>query len=238
MQRLQQKLDETGIGRIASVTGRYYAMDRDHRWDRVALAYRCLTGLGTGAEPRRSNSANEAIEAYYRQPTEAQRSGDEFIVPTRIGGLPTIGAGDGVIFFNFRGDRPREITKAFVLPDEEWAAVKGGGFDRGDRLQDLYFCTMTGYEQDLPVTAIAFERPPKMVNILGQVIADAGLSQFRCAETEKYPHVTFFFNDYREEPFEGEHRVLVPSPRDVSTYDQKPEMSAADVCAAVLARLE
>ncbi len=234
VRRVQERLRRAGVGRIGTVMGRYYAMDRDHRWDRVALAYDCLTGRG---DARSAATAREAIETYYDHPTEPSRTGDEFIVPTRIAGGAPVQSGDSIIFFNFRGDRPREITRAFVLDDDGWAGVANGGFDRGSRLNDLYYCTMTRYEQGLPVSAVAFEKPPRMVNILGDVVSRAGLTQFRCAETEKYPHVTFFFNDYREEPFEGERRLLVPSPRDVSTYDQKPQMSAYEVCAAVVERL-
>ena len=240
-----------GVGRIASVTGRYYALDRDHRWQRVARAYQCITGIETqhpllaeeGGVLETARSAEEAIQRYYDHPADTSRIGDEFIPPTQIiapeDGKPlgTINDEDSVIFFNFRGDRPREITKAFMLDDQAWDSVNKGGFDRGRRLRDLYFCTMTSYEQGLPVSAIAFEKPPKMKNILGQVVSDSGLRQFRCAETEKFPHITFFFNDYLEQPFEGESRLLVPSPRDVTTYDQKPEMSAFEVCQGVLARL-
>lgn len=236
----EEKLAAVGVGRIASVIGRYWAMDRDHRWERVERAYTALTGR-SGGEVRTASSAAAAAERYYAEPSEPSRHGDEFILPTRIldpGGSPAIvGEGDAVIFFNFRGDRPRELTKAFVLSDAEWAAVQGGGFARGARIGNLYFCAMTGYETGLPVSAIAFEKPPKLPDILGQVVSAAGLTQFRCAETEKYPHVTFFFNDYRDEPFAGERWCLLPSPRDVSTYDQKPEMAAREVCAAVLERL-
>jgi 2,3-bisphosphoglycerate-independent phosphoglycerate mutase len=234
VERVLAKLDEAGIGRIATVMGRYYAMDRDNRWDRVALAYACLTGHG---QTRSASSALDAIREYYENPTEPSRTGDEFIVPSRIGD-EVVQDGDAVIFFNFRGDRPREITRAFVLDDAAWAEVPNGGFDRGTKLDNLYYCAMTRYEKGLPVTAVAFEKPPKLTGILGEVMAQAGLAQFRCAETEKYPHVTFFFNDYREEPFEGENRLLVPSPQEVSTYDQKPEMSAYGVCAGVVERLE
>jgi 2,3-bisphosphoglycerate-independent phosphoglycerate mutase len=272
LEQVEAKLRAAGVGRIASIIGRYYAMDRDHRWERIAAAYAALTGRvpppsqgggqREGVGPARSNtsppprsspsegkgisvahSAREAIQAYYDNPTEPSRSGDEFITPSRIIDgttntfLPAIDDGDAVIFFNFRGDRPRQLTKAFMLPEEQWREVKNGGFDRGERIQNLYFCTMTGYEEGLPVTAIAFHKPPKMKNILGDVVARAGLTQFRCAETEKFAHVTFFFNDYREQPFEGERRLLCPSPKDVATYDQKPEMSANDVCDAVIARL-
>ena len=135
---------------------------------------------------------------------------------------------DAVIFYNYRGDRPRELTKAFVLEDFT-------GFDRGPRLP-LHYCTMTAYEQGLPVH-VAYPKPPKMANILGQLISDAGLRQFRCAETEKFPHVTFFFNDYREAPFPGEDRHMIPSVQ-VSTYDQMPEMSAYGICDEVVRRVD
>jgi len=250
VRQVEVKLKEAGVGRIASVLGRYYPMDRDHRWGRVALAYACLTGTPLlhhdadteGVGVRVFGSAVEAVQHYYDHPTDESRQGDEFIVPSRI--IPpdedtrpsNIRAGDAVIFFNFRGDRPRELTKAFKLYDREWAAVKGGGFDRGKRLKNVHFCTLASYETGLPVR-IAFERPPKMTNILGAVIDDLGLPQFRCSETEKFPHVTFFFNDYREEPYRFENRLLVPSPTEVPTYDQKPEMSAAKICDGVRMRL-
>jgi len=231
--RVEAKLRAAELGRIGSVIGRYWAMDRDNRWDRVALAYDCLVGRGDGPV---ASSAAAVIQAYYDTPSEPNCAGDEFIKPTRIGD-GAIAAGDAIIFFNFRGDRPRQITRAFTLDHDAWSAVAGGGFDRGAGIDDLFFCAMTRYESGLPVTAVAFEKPPKMSGILGAVISDAGLTQFRCAETEKYPHVTFFFNDYREEPFDGERRLLVPSPRDVSTYDQKPKMSALEVCDGMVARL-
>jgi 2,3-bisphosphoglycerate-independent phosphoglycerate mutase len=246
---VEARIREAGVGAIASVIGRYYAMDRDHRWGRVCLAYACLTGTPVrhedadtaGVTLPRAATAAEAVQQYYEAPSEPSRTGDEFILPTAIGPAGgdapgRIGNGDAVIFFNFRGDRPREITRAFILDDEAWSAVKNGGFDRGGRLEDLSFCTMSEYEQGLPVD-VAFPRPPKMAGILGALMAKSGLTQFRCAETEKFPHVTFFFNDYREEPFEGEERLLLPSPKDVTTYDQKPAMSAAGVRDGVLARL-
>ncbi len=250
IQRIEAKLAQTGVGRIASVLGRYYAMDRDHRWGRVALAHACLTGTPLlhkdqdtqGVGVRVCGSATEAVQDYYDHPSEPNRRGDEFIIPTRI--IPpdedtrpsNIRAGDAVIFFNFRGDRPRELTKAFKLYDREWAVVKDGGFDRGRRMKNLHFCTIASYETGLPVH-IAFERPPKMANTLGAIIDELGLPQFRCAETEKFAHVTFFFNDYREEPYRFENRLLVPSPKDVTTYDQKPTMSAHEVCEGVRMRL-
>lgn len=230
---VEQACGATGVGRIASVIGRFYAMDRDHRWERVAQAWACLTR----AIERRAPSAAAALEAYGKKPSDANRAGDEFVLPTQIeGDWCPVADGDALIFFNFRGDRPRELTMAFVLDDAAWAAVTGGGFERHGRPQRLRFVTLTAYEEGLPVT-VAFDKPPKLPEILGQVISEAGLTQFRCAETEKYPHVTYFFNDYREAPFAGERRTLVPSPRDVATYDLKPEMSAPAVCAAVLERL-
>ena len=238
---LEEKLASTGIGRIASVIGRYFAMDRDNRWDRVAKAYNCLTG----ADPTcpTASTATDALQSYYNNPTEPNQAGDEFITPTYIVDtqtsepLPRVAPGDAIIFFNFRGDRPREIIRAFMLDDAAWENVPNGGFDRGQPLSNLHFCAMTEYEKGLPVSDVAFYKPPKMPNILGEVIANAGLTQFRCAETEKYPHITFFFNDYREEPFDGEHWQLLPSPKDVSTYDQKPQMAACEVTDAVLERL-
>ena len=235
--RLETKLAEAGYPPVASVIGRFYAMDRDFRWDRVQKAYDLL--LGRGGEP--TESAGAALANYYENPTEAERYGDEFVTPHYTnypaGAGPKHGGrisdGDSIIFYNFRGDRPREITKAFVLDDAEWADIKGGGFDRAPVPSDLYFCTMARYETGLD-TQVAFEKPPKMKGILGDAVSAAGLKQFRCAESEKAPHVTFFFNDYREQAFPGETQLEIPSPRDVSTYDQKPEMSARGVTDAVL----
>jgi 2,3-bisphosphoglycerate-independent phosphoglycerate mutase len=239
IRQIEAKMRELGVGRVASVVGRYYAMDRDHRWDRVEQAYRLLTE-GRGI---RVDSAEEAFHRYYGQPSEPSRTGDEFIEPTVVGEPRPIRAGDSVIFFNFRGDRPREITKAFVYDEfpYDWkdsdGTTKRAGFARGPKIANLHYCTLCDYEAGLPVN-VAFARPPKMTNILGAYLAARGLRQFRCAETEKYPHVTFFFNDYRDEPFPGEERVLVPSPRDVTTYDQKPEMSAPGVTDEMLRRIE
>ncbi|MEZ6235343.1 MAG: 2,3-bisphosphoglycerate-independent phosphoglycerate mutase [Phycisphaerales bacterium] len=234
-----------GVGRIASVMGRYYAMDRDHRWERVREAYECLTGAGT---PRLAASFEQAIQDYYDNPSGETLKGDEFVTPTAIGSADEAAAsrirdGDSVIFYNYRGDRPREISAAFVFPDEKWATVKPSpdtgavGFDRGHRL-DLHYATMTDYWQALTphVAGVAFPKPPRMVNTGGEWVSKQGLAQFRCAETEKYPHVTFFFNDYREEPWTGETRENPPSPK-VKTYDLQPEMSAEAVCAAVLKQL-
>lgn len=216
---VEKKMEELGVGKVASVCGRFWSMDRDLRWDRVQRAYDCLTGRKI---ERTAQSAAEAVQFYYDNPLDSSRHGDEFIVPTAVVGedgkpVATVADGDGVVFFNFRGDRPREITRAFIQDDFD-------GFDRGEKL-DLYFATMTEYQKGLCPNVI-FRKPEKMKHILGSFVDDLGIPQFRCAETEKFPHVTFFFNDYREEPFEFEDRELIPSPQEVPTYDLKPEMSA------------
>ncbi|MDD3179179.1 MAG: 2,3-bisphosphoglycerate-independent phosphoglycerate mutase [Opitutaceae bacterium] len=221
VRQIEEQCQRIGVGRIASVCGRFWAMDRDHRWDRVAKAYWALTGKQAEAK---ALSAEVGVQAYYDQPLDSSRQGDEFVVPTWVTGadgqpLAAIRDGDAVVFYNYRGDRPRELTKAFVLDDFK-------EFDRGAKL-DLYFATMTEYETGLPVK-LMLPKPEKLKNILGQVVSDAGIAQFRCAETEKTPHVTFFFNNYRKEPFPGEDRSCPPSPK-VPTYDQQPEMSAAEV---------
>ena len=240
--QIEAKMKEIGIGRIASVVGRYYAMDRDDRWDRVEKAYRLLVE-GAG---HRTLSATEAYQRYYDNPTKDNQIGDEFIEPTVViddngNLLPRIAEGDAVIFYNFRGDRPRQLCKAFCAAEFPFEAtgkdgvIRQMGFERGQKLE-IQFVTMTEYERGLPVE-VAIPKPPKMHNILGAYASDLGLSQFRCAETEKFPHVTFFFNDYNDEPFDGEDRHIIPSPRDVSTYDQKPEMAALAVTEEILGRI-
>ena len=221
---VEAKAAEIGVGKIASVMGRFYAMDRDSRWDRVEKAYECLrTGKGAKAA-----SAQEAIKASYENDVT-----DEFVEPTCMvnedgAPLATIDDGDGVIFFNFRGDRPRELTRTFVDPDfKEFVRPT---------LPDVAFVCMTEYDASIPA-AVAFPKRAKMKNILAAYWGDLGLKQFRCAETEKYAHVTFFFNDYTEKPFKGEDRQIVPSPK-VRTYDLKPEMSAYEVTDVVLERLD
>ena len=237
--KLETWLSEAGVGRVGSVIGRYYAMDRDLRWDRVQLAYDMLTKGAADTD----DSATAAIQNYYDHPTEPSRKGDEFVTPVSInsGGAiaseQLVKSGDAVIFLNYRGDRTRELTKAFVFEEQQWSDIDGGGFDRGEKIDNLYFATMTGYETGLPVNVI-FEKPPKMPNILGQYVSSLGLNQFRCAETEKYPHVTFFFNDYRDAPFDHEEQGMLQSPRDVATYDQKPEMSAEGITERVLKEIE
>jgi 2,3-bisphosphoglycerate-independent phosphoglycerate mutase len=226
IREVEAKMREIGIGRIASVSGRYYAMDRDNRWPRVEKAYRALT---SGDGPMFA-SAEDAVSHYYAHPSDTGLAGDEFVTPSVMIDAATkqpiamIRDGDSVLFYNYRGDRPRQITKAFVLDAFD-------GFAR--KKLDLHFTTMTAYETGLPVR-VAYPKPPKMKNILGQVISDAGLKQFRCAETEKFPHVTFFFNDYREEPFPGEERFMAQSPKDVKTYDEKPEMAAHEITRATV----
>lgn len=212
VQELEEKLAQIGIGKIATVSGRYYAMDRDNRWERVEKAYFAMTsGLGQMA-----NSAIEAVQQSYDKGET-----DEFVLPTviQVDGKPVavIQSGDGVIFFNFRGDRAREITKAFV-------SRKFDGFVR-DYL-DVNYVAMTQYEEGLDMT-VAFP-PQELQNTLGQVLAANHVKQFRIAETEKYAHVTFFFNGGVEEPNLLEERLLVPSPK-VATYDLQPEMSAIKV---------
>jgi 2,3-bisphosphoglycerate-independent phosphoglycerate mutase len=220
---------EIGTGQVATVCGRFWAMDRDNRWDRVQKAYDMLTGRKAVAT---APSAEAAIAGYYAHPLSPTQNGDEFVPATWIVGpdgrpVATIGNGDSVLFYNYRGDRPREITKAFVLDGFK-------DFDRGPKL-DLYYATMTEYEAGLPVHVIS-GKPAPLQNILGQVVSDAGIAQFRCAETEKNPHVTFFFNNYRGTPFPGEDRACPASPK-VPTYDMKPEMSAAEVTAAAKAAI-
>lgn len=215
---LEAKMTELGIGKVATLAGRYWAMDRDNRWDRIEKAYLAMVkGEGEKAE-----SWQAALEASY-----AKSVFDEQVVPTVIapGGTPTatIAPGDSVIFFNFRPDRAREITKAFVVP----------GFNKfpRDYLQDVAFVTFTEYEKDLPVE-IAY--PPQPISTcLAKVISDAGLRQLHIAETEKYAHVTFFLNGMKEEEYPGEDRAIIPSPR-VSSYDQQPEMSAPQITERVV----
>ena len=226
MRQLEAKLQEIGVGQVASVCGRFWAMDRDNRWDRVEKAYLMLSGQKAVAT---ATSASAAVQQYYDKPLTETQKGDEFVAPTWVvdaAGKPvaTIGDGDAVIFFNFRGDRPREISRAVCEQGFK-------EFERGRKL-DLFFAGLTEYQKALPIEAI-LKKPAKMKNILGAWLSQHGKTQFRTAETEKYPHVTFFFNDYREEPFPGEERGMASSPK-VATYDMAPDMSAASV--TVIAR--
>jgi 2,3-bisphosphoglycerate-independent phosphoglycerate mutase len=219
---LERKLADFGIGRVATVMGRFYAMDRDNRWDRIEKAYLAMTE-GTGAEF--SSSAEAIARAYDNGQT------DEFVEPCVIrgGAYPgTVDDGDGIVFFNFRADRAREITRAFTQKDFS-------GFQRR-KTPDLadYVC-LTEYDATFSLP-VAFP-PESYSNILGEVIAGAGLRQLRIAETEKYAHVTFFFNGGNETSFAGEDRVLIPSPQEVKTYDLKPAMSATAVTDEMVARV-
>lgn len=215
-QELEKEMKKIGTGEIASVTGRYYAMDRDNNYDRVKLAYDALTkGEGLTAV-----SGPEGIQASYdREET------DEFVKPTVVvkDGKPvaTIKDGDSVIFFNFRPDRAREITRSFCDDDFK-------GFDRGPRLDLTYVC-FSDYDPTIPNKEVAFHKI-SVTNTFGEWLAANHMKQARIAETEKYAHVTFFFNGGVEEPNEGEDRILVNSPKDVATYDLKPQMSAYEVC--------
>ena len=213
--RLEEKMKELGIGKVASVMGRYYAMDRDNRWDRVQLAYSTLT-KGDGLK---NSSATDAIQASYDEGKT-----DEFVVPCSIteNGTPVglIKDGDSVIFFNFRPDRAREITRAFCDDDFQ-------GFAREKRPDLVYVC-FTDYDETIPNKLVAFKKET-ITNTFGEFLAANGKTQARIAETEKYAHVTFFFNGGVEEPNPGEERILVKSPK-VPTYDMQPEMSAPQVC--------
>ncbi|MGB0792458.1 MAG: 2,3-bisphosphoglycerate-independent phosphoglycerate mutase [Opitutales bacterium] len=230
IEQAEAQMAAIGVGKIASVAGRYWAMDRDNRWDRVQRAYDCLTGR---AIEKTFRSAAEAIQAQYDSPETEGTQGDEFCPPAAIVGadgqpLAPIQEGDSVLFFNFRGDRPRELTRAFIQDDFD-------AFNRGEKLE-LCFATLSEYQVGL-CPNVVFQKPPKMEGILGGYVSEKGIPQFRCAETEKFPHVTFFFNDYREEPFPGEDRELVPSRKDCVTYDEKPEMSAYEIRDAAVAAI-
>ena len=221
---LENELAAIGCGRIASVMGRYYAMDRDNRWDRVEKAYNAMV-LGQGDC---CASAAELIERSYQAGVT-----DEFVLPAAICAdnrpVGTINDNDGIIFFNFRSDRAREITRALTFPEFD-------GFQRQRRPQLAGYVCMTEYDATFGLP-IAFAQQ-SLSNLLGGVLAAAGLRQLRIAETEKYAHVTFFFNGGVETPFPNEDRALIPSPKEVATYDQKPEMSAFAVADEMISRLE
>lgn len=224
VEQLEAKMKEIGVGEVASVSGRYYAMDRDNRWDRVEKAYKALVaGEGNTAE-----SATAGIQASYDEDVT-----DEFVVPfvvTKDGAATaTIKENDSVVFFNFRPDRAREITRTLV--DDDFT-----GFERRNGRFPLYYVCMTQYDATMPNVDVAF-KPASLENTFGEYIAKKGLSQLRIAETEKYAHVTFFFNGGVEAPFENEDRALINSPK-VATYDLQPEMSAYLVCDEVLKRIE
>lgn len=250
LSELDDKIKKAGVGRIASVMGRYYAMDRDRRWERVEKAYRALTA----GEGQKAESWEEAVDQAYKKDVT-----DEFIEPTNIiennAPVALIKKGDSVIFYNYRIDRPRELTKAFVLDSFDADANKTSydpyatkyfkkheveqkafskPFDRGPKIQDLFFVTMTEYDEGLPVQ-VAF--PPRIINIpLSRVLSDNGLLQARLAESEKERFVTFYFNGLRDKAFPGEDRFITPSPK-VPTYDKKPEMSAPEMTETILKKI-
>ncbi len=220
VRNLLDRCNAAGLGQVATICGRYYGMDRDRRWSRTQLAYDCLTN-GVG---RPEGDPLEAVQSAY-----ARGETDEFIKPivvVREGGDPlaTIGDGDSVLFFNFRGDRPRQLTRAFVFDEFD-------GFERAV-LPKVHFTCLTRYEEGLPVDGVAY--PPTALdqhlpNVYGEVLSQAGKRQLRIAESEKYAQVSYFLDGQKETPFELEERILVPSPRDVDTYNQKPAMSAPEV---------
>ena len=240
MKQLEDFMTVEGIGRVGVVSGRYYAMDRDKRWERVSLAYDALT-LGEG---KQAASGSEAVAAAYDRGET-----DEFILPTVCGEAGEnagnhaeacigenagcadfakkgyVGDGDSIVMFNFRPDRARELTRAFVDPDFD-------GFERKKTIHDLCYVCMTQYDAEMPNVEVAFP-PHRLENTLGEYISGLGLHQLRIAETEKYAHVTFFFNGGVEEPNPLEDRILIPSPK-VATYDLQPEMSAVTVTEKVL----
>lgn len=214
------KLKEIGVGEIATVMGRYYAMDRDNRWERVGKAYAAMV-YGEGVQ---NADPVDAVEQSYKNEVT-----DEFVLPTVCAKNAEIKANDSVIFFNFRPDRAREITRTFVDPNFD-------GFERKNGFFPLHYVCMTQYDATMPNVSVAF-KPQSLKNTFGEYISDKGLKQLRIAETEKYAHVTFFFNGGVEKVYPGEDRVLVKSPK-VATYDMQPEMSAYEVTDKLVERIK
>ncbi len=220
IEKTQSLCNELGVGQIASLTGRYYAMDRDNRWERVAPVYEMLT---EGNAEYEFNDAKDGLTAAYERDEN-----DEFVKPTKISGFQPIQDNDAVIFMNFRADRARELSRAFVHDDF-------AGFERRVRPNTSHFVTLTSYADDIKAP-IAFP-PLSLDDVLGEVMAQRNKRQLRIAETEKYAHVTFFFNGGIEQPFPGEDRELIPSP-DVATYDLQPEMNAPKLTEKLCAAIE
>ena len=214
------KLKEIGLGKIATVMGRYYAMDRDNRWDRVEKAYSAMV-YGEG---NKACCPVKAVEESY-----ANDVTDEFVVPTVCEENATVKPGDSIVFFNFRPDRAREITRTFVDPEFK-------GFERKNGFFPLTYVCMTQYDASMPNVEVAF-KPQSLKNTIGEYISNKGMTQLRIAETEKYAHVTFFFNGGVEKQYEGEDRILVKSPA-VATYDLQPEMSAYEVTDKLVAAIK
>ena len=217
---LEEKLRETGVGKIATICGRYYAMDRDNRWERVERAYAAMV-YGEGEV--NADTVGVMQKAYDEGIT------DEFIPPTDCVQGAEIKDNDSIVFYNFRPDRAREITRTLVDPDFD-------GFERRNPPKNLYYVCMTQFDAKMPNVYVAF-RPQSLANTFPEYIAELGLKQLRIAETEKYAHVTFFFNGGVEQPYENEDRALIPSPK-VATYDLQPEMSAPEVTEELLRRLD
>ncbi|MFC1612929.1 2,3-bisphosphoglycerate-independent phosphoglycerate mutase [Patescibacteria group bacterium] len=224
VKKLQNKISEIGIGKIVSLCGRFYAMDRDNHWERIEKAYNVMIGNIESVETEKFTDAVEAIEQSYRKKIYDEEFEPIALYDDNGALICPIKNSDSVIFFNYRSDRARELTKVFVLPSFQ-------KFSRKEYFKDLMFICMTEYDKSLPAL-VAF--PPELiVNPIAKVISDAGLKQLHIAETEKYAHVTFFLNGGVEKEFEGEDRILVPSPR-IESYDKKPEMSAKDITSNVI----
>jgi 2,3-bisphosphoglycerate-independent phosphoglycerate mutase len=219
VKELEDKLNEIGVGKIATVMGRFYAMDRDNMWDRVGMAYNAMVNR----EGVATDSSLEAVKKSYETIDEdGKYLTDEFVMPTVVDGAEAISANDSVIFFNFRPDRAREITRTFVDPDFT-------GFER-KAFFPLYYVCMTQYDAEMPNVNVAY-KPQTLTNTMGEYLSKLGKTQLRIAETQKYAHVTFFYNGGEEKVYPGEDRVLIDSPK-ISTFDLKPEMSAYEVCDA------
>ena len=220
MKELCAKMEEIGVGKVATISGRYYAMDRDNAWDRVEKAYAAMV-YGEGVE---ASCPVAAIEESYKNGVT-----DEFMLPTVVDKGGMIGANDSVVFFNFRPDRARQITRAYVDPDFT-------GFERKKGFFPVHYVCMAQYDATMPNVEVAYP-PEALTHTYGEIIAEKGMTQLRIAETQKYAHVTFFFNGGEEKTFDGEDRILVPSP-DVPTFDLKPEMSAYEVTDKVVEAIE
>lgn len=219
IEQLENKMAEIGVGKIATVMGRFYAMDRDNMWDRVGMAYNAMVNR----EGIPTDSALDAVKKSYETIDEdGKYLTDEFVMPTVVSGGAPIASNDSVIFFNFRPDRAREITRTFVDPDFK-------GFER-KAFFPLYYVCMTQYDAEMPNVEVAF-KPEALKNTMGEYLSKLGKTQLRIAETQKYAHVTFFYNGGEEKTYPGEDRILIDSPK-ISTFDLKPEMSAYEVCDA------
>ncbi len=226
VKELQEKIAEIGVGQIATVEGRYYAMDRDTQWGRVEKTYAAIV---YGERNQNSDPYDAIVTSYSEIDKQGKNITDEFIVPTVCAENAALEENDSLVFFNFRPDRAREITRAFV--DNDFT-----GFDRKRGMIPVYFVCMTEYDATMPNVHVAFE-PKALTMTMGEVVSKNGLTQLRIAETTKYAHVTFFYNGGEEVMFEGEDRVLIKTP-DVATFDLKPEMSAYEVCDAVVEQIQ